>query len=58
MIPEATKSVLSNLMETKILPRTLSTKKVVRYLNSKEFYRAKLYEPEFKELLGIRTKGI
>jgi len=58
MIPEATKSVLSNLMEAKILPKTMSTKKVVRYLNSKEFHRAKLYEPEFIELLGRRRKGI
>ncbi|PHS67673.1 MAG: hypothetical protein COB12_02775 [Flavobacterium sp.] len=58
MIPEATKSVLSNLIEAKILPKTMSTKKVVRYLNSKEFHRAKLYEPEFKKILGRRRKGI
>jgi hypothetical protein len=58
MIPEATKSVLSNLIEAKILSKTMSTKKVVRYLNSKEFHRAKLYEPEFKELLGRRRNGI
>jgi len=57
MIPEATKSVLSNLIEAKILPKKMSTKKVVRYLNSKEFHRAKLYEPEFKKLLGRKRKG-
>lgn len=58
MIPEDIKSVLSNLIEAKILPKTMTTKKVVRYLNSKEFHRAKLYEPEFKELLGRRRRGI
>ena len=58
MIPEDLKSVLANLIEAKVLPKTMSTKKVVRYLNSKEFHRAKLYEPEFKELLGRRRKGI
>ena len=58
MIPNELKSVLSNLIEAKILPKKMSTKKVVRYLNSKEFHRAKLYEPEFKELLGRRRNGI
>jgi len=58
MIPEDLKSVLANLIEAKVLPKTMSTKKVVRYLNSKEFHRAKLYEPEFKELLGRRRRGI
>ena len=58
MIPEDLKSVLANLIEAKVLPKTMSTKKVVRYLNSKEFHRSKLYEPEFKELLGRRRKGI
>jgi len=58
MIPENIKSVLANLIEAKILPKNMSTKKVVRYLNSKEFHRAKLYEPEFKELLGRRRSGI
>jgi hypothetical protein len=36
----------------------MSTKKVVRYLNSKEYHRAKLYEPEFKEVLGRKRKGL
>ena len=36
----------------------MSTKKVVIYLNSKEYHRAKLYEPEFKKILGRRRKGI
>jgi len=58
MIPNELKSVLSNLIEAKVLPKKMSTKKVVRYLNSKEFHRAKLYEPEFKELLGRRRNGI
>ncbi len=58
MIPKDLKGVLANLIEAKILPRTLSTKKVVNYLNSKEFHRAKLYEPEFKKILGRRRKGI
>ncbi len=58
MIPKDTKAVLANLIEAKILPKTMSTKKVVRYLNSKEFHRAKLYEPEFKELLGRRRRGL
>ncbi len=58
MIPEDTKSVLANLIDAKILPKTMSTKKVVRYLNSKEYHRAKLYEPEFKELLGRKRKGL
>ena len=58
MIPKETKSVLANLIEAKILPKTMSTKKVVRYLNSKEYHRAKLYEPEFKKILGRSRKGI
>lgn len=58
MIPKETKSVLANLIEAKILPKTMSTKKVVRYLNSKEYHRAKLYEPEFKKILGRRRKGV
>jgi hypothetical protein len=58
MIPEDTKMVLANLIDAKILPRTMSTKKVVRYLNSKEYHRAKLYEPEFKEVLGRKRKGL
>tara|TARA_R110000787_G_scaffold285949_1_gene402815 strand:- start:97 stop:345 length:249 start_codon:yes stop_codon:yes gene_type:complete len=58
MIPEDTKNVLANLIDAKILPRTMSTKKVVRYLNSKEYHRAKLYEPEFKEVLGRKRKGL
>lgn len=58
MIPKETKSVLANLIEANILPKTMSTKKVVRYLNSKEYHRAKLYEPEFKKILGRRRKGI
>ena len=58
MIPKETKSVLANLIEANILPKTMSTKKVVRYLNSKEYHRAKLYEPEFKKILGRRRKGV
>jgi hypothetical protein len=58
MISEDTKTVLANLIDAKILPRTMSTKKVVRYLNSKEYHRAKLYEPEFKEVLGRKRKGL
>ena len=58
MIPKDLKSVLSNLIEAKVLPKTMSTKKVVRYLNSKEFHRAKLYEPEFKKLLGRCRRGL
>ena len=58
MIPKDLKSILANLIEAKVLPKTMSTKKVVRYLNSKEFHRAKLYEPEFKQLLGRRRKGL
>ncbi len=58
MIPKDLKGVLANLIKAKILPKTLSTKKVVRYLNSKEFHRAKLYEPEYKEILGRRRNGI
>ena len=58
MIPKDLKGVLANLIKAKILPKTLSTKKVVRYLNSKEFHRAKLYEPEYKEILGRRRTGI
>jgi len=58
MIPEELKSVLSNLIEAKILPKTMSTKKVVHYLNSKEYHRKKLYEPQFKKILGRQRKGI
>ena len=58
MIPEDFQGVLKSLIKAKILPKTMSTKKVVRYLNNKEYYRAKLYEPKFKEILGRRRKGI
>ena len=58
MIPEVTKSVLANLIEANILPKTMSTKKVVNYLKSKEFHRAKLYEPKFKKILGRKRKGL
>jgi len=58
MIPKDIKSVLANLIEAKILPKTMSTKKVVVYLNSKEFHRAKLYEPQFKKILGRKRKGV
>ena len=58
MIPEEIKSVLANLIEANILPKTMSTKKVVNYLKSKEYHRAKLYEPEFKKILGRRRKGV
>ncbi len=58
MIPEEIKSVLANLIEASVLPKTMSTKKVVNYLKSKEFHRAKLYEPEFKKILGRRRRGV
>jgi len=58
MIPKDLKGVLTNLIETNILPRTKSTNKVVQYSNSKEYHRKKLYEPQFKKILGRRRKGI
>ena len=58
MIPEDLKGVLTNLIKAKILPKKMSTKKVVHYLNSKEFHRKKLYEPQFKKILGRRRKGV
>lgn len=57
MVTEDLKLILKNLIKTGILPKTMSTKKVVEYLNSKEYHRAKLYHPEFKKLLGRRRKG-
>lgn len=58
MIPEDLKGVLTSLIKAKVLPKTMSTKKVVRYLDHKEYYRAKLYGPEFKEILGRKRRGI
>lgn len=57
MVTEDLKLILKNPIKSGILPKTMSTKKVVEYLNSKEYHRAKLYHPEFKELLGRRRKG-
>ena len=57
MVPEDLKIILNNLIKAGILPKTMSTRKVVDYLNSKEYHRAKLYRVEFKELLGRRRKG-
>jgi hypothetical protein len=57
MVTEDLKLVLKNLIISGILPKTMSTKKVVDYLNSKEYHRAKLYHSEFKEILGRRRKG-
>lgn len=58
MITEEYKLLLENLIDAGILPETLSTQKVVKYLNSKEYHRAKLYQPEFKKLLGRKRKGV
>jgi hypothetical protein len=58
MITEEYKLLLKNLIDSEILPETLSTQKVVKYLNSKEYHRAKLYQPEFKKLLGRKRKGV
>ena len=57
MVPDNLKIILSKLIDSGILPKTMSTQKVVRYLNSKEYHRAKLYRPEYEELLGRRRKG-
>ncbi|TDI81241.1 MAG: hypothetical protein E2O83_01350 [Bacteroidetes bacterium] len=57
MVTEDIKLILKNLIKSGILPKTMSTRKVVEYLNSKEYHRAKLYLPEFKELLGRRRIG-
>ena len=58
MIPEDLKGVLTNLIKTEILPKTMSTRNVVLYLNSKEYHRKKLYQPQFKKILGRQRKGI
>lgn len=58
MIPHEINTVLVNLIKANVLPKTMSTKKVVRYLNNKEYHRAKLYKPEYKELLGRQRKGV
>ncbi len=58
MIPEETHTVLYTLIKSGILPSTIPTKKVVALLNNKEYHRAKLYQPEYKKLLGARRKGI
>jgi len=57
MVTEDLKLKLKNPIKSGILPKTMSTKKVVEYLNSKEYHRAELYLPEFEELLGRRRKG-
>lgn len=57
MLPDNLKLILSKLIDSGILPKTMSTQKVVHYLNSKEYHRAKLYRPEYEDLLGRRRKG-
>ena len=57
MVPEDLKLILANLIKSEVLPKKMSTKKVVSYLNSKEYHRAKLYRPEFKKILGRRRKN-
>lgn len=58
MISEETYTVLHTLIKSGVLPSTIPTKKVVALLNNKEYHRAKLYQPEYKKLLGARRKGI
>ena len=58
MVTEDLKLILKNLIKSGILPKTMSTKKVVEYLNSKEYHRAKLYLSEFEGPLGRRRKGV
>lgn len=57
MVPHNLKLILTKLIDSGILSETMSTQKVVRYLNSKEYHRAKLYRPEYKKILGRRRKG-
>ncbi|MCZ6595825.1 MAG: hypothetical protein O6943_13055 [Bacteroidetes bacterium] len=47
MVTEDLKLKLKNPIKSGILPKTMSTKKVVEYLNSKKYHKAKLYHPEF-----------
>lgn len=57
MVPHNLKIILAKLIDSGILSETMTTQKVVRYLNSKEYHRAKLYRPEYQEILGRRRKG-
>lgn len=57
MTSEELKNVLTDLIKFGILPKTMSTKMVVEFLDNNEYHRKKLYQPEFKEVLGrIRRK--
>ena len=57
MVPHNLNLILTKLIDSGILPETMSTQKVVRYLNTKEYHRAKLYRPEYEEILGRKRKG-
>ncbi len=56
MTPEELKNVLADLIKFGILPKTMSTSMVVNFLDNQEYHRAKLYTPEFKDVLGRRRK--
>ena len=59
MTPEELKNVLTDLIRFGILPKTMSTAMVVDFLDNSEYHRKKLYQTEFKEVLGRirRNKG-
>lgn len=52
MTSEELKNVLDDLIRFGILPKTMSTRMVVEYLDNNEYHRKKLYQPEFKNVLG------
>jgi hypothetical protein len=56
MTPEELKNILTDLIKYGILPKTLSTRRVVEFLDNSEYHRKKLYQPEFKEVLGRSRK--
>lgn len=56
MTPEELKIVLTELIRSGILPKTMTTRMVVDFLDNNEYHRKKLYRPEFKEVLGRTRK--
>ena len=57
MTPEELKNVLTELIRSGILPKTMSTSMVVEFLDNSEYHRKKLYRKEFKEILGRSRKN-
>jgi len=54
---ENLKHTIANLIAVDALNGSMTTSKVVRFLNNKKYHSEKLRSPEFAEILGRRRSG-